>query len=83
MTPAEGKSRMLLTREREIRERDPLTRFSYAWGPLTRYPGCSVASVKRAVCDELAALDDLRVPLVPHERRAVGDFSTAAARSGR
>lgn len=45
-------------RRSAIRERDPLTRFSYAWGPLTRYPGCSIEEVRRVVQVDCAELSD-------------------------
>lgn len=36
-------------RAKDIKERDWLTRFSYARGPLCRWPGATVDQVKEAV----------------------------------
>ncbi len=41
---------------------DPLTRFSYAWGPLARWPDWSVEQVKDQVLKDLARTAR-RVPL--------------------
>lgn len=40
----------------QIKERDCLTRFSHAWGPLCRWPGATVEQVEKRVRDELALL---------------------------
>ena len=39
-----------------IKERDWLTRFSYAWGPLCRWPGATIEHVEKRVRDDLARL---------------------------
>lgn len=42
------------TREALIRSRDGMTRFSYAWGPLCRWPGLTPDQVRERVYAELA-----------------------------
>lgn len=41
---------------RQIKERDWLTRFSCARGPLCRWPGATVEQVEKRVRDDLALL---------------------------
>ena len=52
----EANALMMVSRRDSIVERDPLTRFSYAWGPLCRWPGATVEQVEKRVRDELALL---------------------------
>lgn len=47
------------TREALIRSRDGMTRFSYAWGPLCRWPGASVEDVRERVITEIGVLREV------------------------
>lgn len=46
---AEATALMFEDRRASILERDSLTRFTFAWGPLCRWPGATVDQVRERV----------------------------------